>query len=64
MEITSKGMTTTKSPLINLMITVYFTYHQKEQLVDFLKKYLCIIYVKICLECKVCTKIKPKVSVL
>ena len=45
MEITSKEMTTTKSPLINLMITVYFTYHQKEQLVDFFKEvsmhYLC-----------------------
>ena len=46
MEITSKGMTTTKNPLINLMTTIYFTNHQKGQLVDFLKKYPCVIYVK------------------
>ena len=50
MEIITKGMTTTKSPLINLMTTIYFTNHQKGQLVDFLKKYPCIIYVKDCLE--------------
>ena len=46
MEITSKGMTTTKNHLINLMTTIYFTNHQKGQLVDFLKKYPCIICVK------------------
>ena len=46
MEITSKGMTTTKNPLINLMTTIYLTNHQKGQLVDFLKKYPCVIYVK------------------
>ena len=46
MEITSKGMTTTKNPLINLMTTIYFTNHQKGQLVDFLKKHPCVIYVK------------------
>ena len=47
MEITTKGITTTKSPLINLMTTIYFTNHQKGQLVDFLKKYPCIISVKL-----------------
>ena len=52
MEITTKGMTTTKTPLINLMTTIYFTNHQKIQLVDFLKKYPCIIYVKNCLKCE------------
>ena len=46
MEITSKGMTTTKIPLINLITTIYFTNHQKGQRVDFLKKYPCVIYVK------------------
>ena len=46
MEITSKGMTTTKNPLINLMTTIYFTNHQKAQLLEFLKKYPCVIYVK------------------
>ena len=51
MEI-NKGMTTSKSHLINLMTTIYFTNHQKVQLVEFLKKYPCIIYVKNCLECK------------
>ena len=38
-------MTTTKNPLIDLMTTIYFTNHQKGQLVDFLKKYPCVIYV-------------------
>ena len=46
MEITTKGMTTTKNPLINLMTPIYFTNYQKGQLVDFLKKYPCIIYMK------------------
>ena len=46
MEITSKGMTTTKNPLINLMTTIHFTNHQKRQLVDFLTKYPYVIYVK------------------
>ena len=50
MEITTKGMTTTKSYLINLMATIYFTNHQQRQLIDFLKKYPYIIYVKNCLE--------------
>ena len=36
--------------LINLMATIYFTNHQKRQLVEFLKKYPYIIYVKNCLE--------------
>ena len=45
-------MTTSKNPLINLMTTIYFTNHQKLQLIDFLKKYSCIIYVKNCLECE------------
>ena len=42
MEITSKGMTTTKKTLINLKTTIYYTNHQEGQLVDFLKKYLCV----------------------
>lgn len=46
MEIATTGMTMTKIPLINLMTTIYFTNHQKGQLVDFLKKYPCVIYVK------------------
>ena len=32
------------------MTTIYFTDHQKRQLVDFLKKYSSIIYVKNYLE--------------
>ena len=51
MEVTTKGMTMIEIPLINLMTTIYFTNHLKRQLVDFLKKYPCIIYVKNCLEC-------------
>ena len=35
-----------------LMTTIYFTNHQKWQLVDFSKKYSCIIYVKTCFECR------------
>ena len=50
MERTTKGMTTTKIPFINLATTIYFTDHLKQQLFDFLKKYPCIIYVKNCLE--------------
>ena len=46
MEITSKGITMTRNPLINLMTTIYFTNYQKGQLVDFLKKYPCVVYVK------------------
>ena len=34
------------------MTTVYFTNNQKRQVVDFLKKYACIIYVSNCLECE------------
>ena len=34
------------------MSCTYFTNHQKRQLVDFLKKYSCIIYVTNCLEHK------------
>ena len=52
MEITTKGMATTKIPVINLMTTIYVTKHQKRQLVDFLKKYPCIIYVTNCHECE------------
>ena len=52
MEITTKGVATTTSPLINLMTTIYFTNRQKVQLVDLLKKYPSIIYVKNCLECE------------
>ena len=43
MEITTKEMTKPKKFLINLMTTIYFTNHQKRQLVDFLKKYTWII---------------------
>ena len=50
MEITTKGMTITKIPLINLMTTICFTNHQKRELVDFLKKYPCIFYIKIALN--------------
>ena len=57
----NKGITTAKSHLINLMTPIYSTNHQKRQLVNFLKKYACIIYVKSCLAS--CTGIKPKVSV-
>ena len=46
MEITTKGISTAKNHLINLMAPIYFTYYQKRQLVDFLEKYPCIIYVK------------------
>ena len=34
------------------MSTIYFTNHQKRQLVNFLKKYPRIIYVQNCLDCK------------
>ena len=34
------------------MTTIYFTNRQKVQLVDLLKKYPSIIYVKNCLECE------------
>ena len=50
MQITTKGMTTTESHLINLIATIHFTNYQKRQFVDFLKKYPYIIYVKNCLE--------------
>ena len=50
MEITTKGMATAKSRFINLMATIYSTNHQKRQIVDFLKKYPYIIYVKNCVE--------------
>ena len=53
MEITTKGMTATKIPLINLMTTIYLTNHQKRQLVDFLRQCPRIIYVKNCLECEI-----------
>ena len=52
MEITTKGMTTAKNHLISLMTPIYFTNHQKRQLIDFLKKYRCIIYVKSYLKCE------------
>ena len=45
-------MTMENTPLINLMNAIYFTNHQKRQIVDFLKKYSCIIYVTNCLGCK------------
>ena len=34
------------------MTPIYFTNYQKRQLVDFLKKYPCIIYVKSYLKCE------------
>ena len=52
MKLTTKGITTAKNHLINLMTHIYFTNRQKRQLVDFLKKYLCIIYVKSYLKCE------------
>ena len=52
MEITTKGTTATKIPLINLMTTIYLTNHQKRQLVDFLRQCPRIIYVKNCFECE------------
>ena len=44
-------MTTTKSPLIILMTTIYFTNHQKRAPWLF-NKVPCIIYVKNYLECE------------
>ena len=35
MEITTKGITTAKNHLINLMTPIYFTNHLKRQLIDF-----------------------------
>ena len=52
MEVTTKGMTTPNFFLINQMTAIYFTNHQKRQIVDFLKKYPCIIHLKHCLKCK------------
>ena len=52
MEITTKGMTTTKITFSNLMTTIYFTNCQKRQLLDFFKMYHTFIYVKNLLECK------------
>ena len=34
------------------MTTIYFPNQEKRKLVDFLKKYPCIIYVQICFECE------------
>ena len=41
MEVTTKGMTTVKNRLINLMTTIYFINHQEREreLVNILKKY-------------------------
>ena len=38
MEITTKGMTTTRLHLRNRMTTIYFTNHQKRHQIDFFKK--------------------------
>ena len=40
------------------MTTIYFNNHQKRQLVDFLKKYTFISYVKYCLKCEFQNKTK------
>ena len=40
MKRTTKGMTTTKIPLISLMATTYLTNHQKQQLMHYLCKNL------------------------
>ena len=37
------------------MTTIYIINNLKRQLIEFLKKYQCIIYVKNCLECKLQT---------
>ena len=62
MEITTKGMATIKSHLINLMATIYFTNHQnrvfKEVSIHYLCKKLPWTWIS-----KVYTWIKPKVSV-
>ena len=34
-----------KTTAANVLTTIYFTNHQKRQLVDFLKKYPCTIYI-------------------
>ena len=52
MEITTKGMATAKKLFDKSNTTIYFNNHQKRQLVDFLKKYTFIIYVKNCLKCE------------
>ena len=52
MEITTKEITMAKNHLINLVTPIYFTNYQKRQLVDVLKKYPCIIYVKSYLKCE------------
>ena len=38
MKITTKGITTVKKHLINLITPIYFTNHQKRQSIDFLKE--------------------------
>ena len=52
MEITTKGIATAKNHLINLMTPIYFTIYRKRHLVDFLKKYPWIIYMKSYLKCE------------
>ena len=47
------------------MAIIYFTNHQKRQLVDFSKQHPCIIYVKNCHECESLHSNKTKsISVL
>ena len=48
-----------KISLINPITAIYLNNHQKQQLVEFLKVYPCIIYVKNYLE--VIIQIEPKV---
>ena len=43
---------TIKNSFNKLITTIYFTNHQKRQLVDFLRKYSYTIYVNNYLECK------------
>ena len=59
MKRTTKGMTTTKIPLISLMATTYLTNHQKQQLMHYLCKNLPWTWIS-----KVCIRIKAIVSVL
>ena len=52
METTTKGMATSKNTFNKSNHYIYFTNHQKRQLLDFLNKYPCIIYVKSYIKCK------------
>ena len=48
----TKGMTMRKIPLIKLIATIHLINHQKQQPIDFWRKYQCITYVRNSLERK------------